>query len=376
MTGLLEIAVAFLRLGIFGFGGPVAHAAMMQDEFVRRRGWLTNDEFVGALAATNLIPGPNSTEMAIHLGYRRRGVAGGLVGGVAFILPAAALVLALSWAYFRWGTLPTIEDLFTGIQPVVVALIAFAAWRLRAPATRSPLAAVIAVTAFALALALPRWEVVALLAAGIVLLVARPRIGARLAAVAPLALALPASASWFTIGGVSLPAMAFTFLKVGGLLFGGGYVMIPLLEPDAVKAGWLTEQQFLDGLAIGQATPGPIVTTATFVGYAAAGWAGAAVATVAVFAPAFIFAMTLGYSMERLADAPHVRAFLDGVSAAVFGAIAGAAVALALALAATPLSIVLLAASAATLLRGLIPAYLLVGIGGGVGVAAGALGAA
>ena len=374
MTGLPEMAVAFLRLGVFGFGGPVAHAAMMQDEFVRRRGWLTNDEFVGALAATNLIPGPNSTEMAIHLGYRRRGVAGGLVGGVAFILPAAALVLALSWAYFRWGTLPTMEDLFTGIQPVVVALIAFGAWRLRTPATRSPLAAVIAIAAFALTLALPRWEVVALLAAGIVLLVARPRIGARLAAVAPLALALPASASWFTIGGVSLPAMALTFLKVGGLLFGGGYVMIPLLEPDAVNAGWLTERQFLDGLAIGQATPGPIVTTATFVGYAAAGWAGAAVATVAVFAPAFIFAMTLGYSMERLADAPHVRAFLDGVSAAVFGAIAGAAVALALALPATPLSVVLLAASAATLLRGLIPAYLLVGIGGGVGVAAGALG--
>jgi chromate transporter len=349
---------------------------MMQDEFVRRRGWLTNDEFIGALAATNLIPGPNSTEMAIHLGYRRRGVAGGLVGGVAFILPAATLVLALSWAYFRWGTLPTMEDLFTGIQPVVVALIAFAAWRLRAPATRSPLAAAIAIAAFALTLTLPRWEVVALLAAGVVLLAARPRIGAGLAAVAPFALAVPVSASWFMVAGVSLPAMAFTFLKVGALLFGGGYVMIPLLEPDAVNAGWLTEQQFLDGLAIGQATPGPIVTTATFVGYAAAGWAGAAVATVAVFAPAFVFAMTLGYSMERLPDAPHVRAFVDGVSAAVFGAIAGVAVALALALAATPLSIVLLAASVAVLFRGLIPAYLLVGIGGGVGVAAGALGVA
>ena len=355
-----EVLSTFLRLGVLAFGGPVAHIAMMEDEYVRRRNWLSSESFSRALAATNLVPGPNSTEMAIHLGYRRRGVAGAIASGSAFILPAALAVAVLAWAYFQWGTTPRADDLFAGIRPAVVVLVALAAWRLRGPAQRNPLAIALAAAAFAVTLLAPRWEVVALLGAGVIALLAsehglRRRLQRAIVAFpAPLLpVALPALA-------VTLPEavpIALIHLKAGALLFGGGYVIIPLLEPDAVAQGWLTESQFLDAIAIGQATPGPIVTTATFVGYAAGGWWGALIATIAIFAPAFVFAISLGRLLDRLSASEALRAFLDGVAAAVFGAIAGAAVVLLMSLEANPLSGVVLVASGVVLLRSLLPSY-------------------
>ena len=367
LAGLLG---QFGRLGATAFGGPAAHVAMMEDEFVQRRRWLDRDTFARALAATNLVPGPNSTEMAIHLGYRRRGVPGAIASGSAFILPAALAVAVLAWAYFQWGTTPRADDLFAGIRPAVVVLVALAAWRLRGPAARNPLSMVLAASAFAIALLAPRWEVIALLGAGVVALLASehgPRRRLQRAVVALpaplLPLALPALA-------VTLPEVvpiALIHLKAGALLFGGGYVIIPLLQPDAVARGWLTESQFLDAIAIGQATPGPIVTTATFVGYAAGGWWGALIATVAIFAPAFVFAISLGRLLDRLTASETLRAFLDGVAAAVFGAIAGAAVVLLASLDANPLSAVVLLASGVVLVRSLLPSYawlVLCGAGG------------
>ena len=369
-SSLAGLIGQFGRLGATAFGGPAAHVAMMEDEFVQRRRWLDRDTFARALAATNLVPGPNSTEMAIHLGYRRRGVPGAIASGSAFILPAALAVAVLAWAYFQWGTTPRADDLFAGIRPAVVVLVALAAWRLRGPAARNPLSMVLAASAFAIALLAPRWEVIALLGAGVVALLAsehgpRQRLQRAVVALpAPLLpLALPALA-------VTLPEVvpiALIHLKAGALLFGGGYVIIPLLQPDAVARGWLTESQFLDAIAIGQATPGPIVTTATFVGYAAGGWWGALIATVAIFAPAFVFAISLGRLLDRLTASETLRAFLDGVAAAVFGAIAGAAVVLLMSLDANPLSAVVLIASGVVLLRSLLPSYawlVLCGAGG------------
>ena len=353
---LAGLAGVFARLGATAFGGPAAHVAMMEDEFVRRRRWLDGDAFARALAATNLVPGPNSTEMAIHIGYRRRGVPGAIAAGVAFVLPAALSVAVLAWAYFRWGATPRAEDLLAGVRPAVVVLVALAAWRLRGPALRGPLPLALAGAACAVALLAPRWEVVALLAAGAVALAASGR-GLPFAPAALALPALPAAAPAFVAALPEAAPIALVHLKAGALLFGGGFVIVPLLEPDAVARGWLTEAQFLDAIAAGQATPGPIVTTAAFVGYAAGGWAGALVASVAIFAPAFAFAISLGRVLDRLEASAALRAFLDGVAAAVFGAIAGAAAALLLALDASPLSAIAIAASAVVLLRSLLSAW-------------------
>ena len=370
-TTLAGLGGHFTRLGATAFGGPVAHVAMMEDEFVRRRHWLDRDSFARALAATNLVPGPNSTEMAIHLGFRRRGVPGALVAGTAFILPAALAVAILAWAYFRWGTTPRADDLFAGIRPAVVVLVALAGWRLRGPAVRTRFSLALAGAAFVVALLVPRWELVALLAAGLIALVAAGY-GRRLAMAAIALPLIPSALPAFASTVPEAVPIALIHLKAGALLFGGGFVIIPLLEPDAIAQGWLSEEQFLDGIAIGQATPGPIVTTATFVGYAAGGWGGALIATIAIFAPSFFFAISLGHVLQRLAASEALRAFLDGVAAAVFGAIAGAAVVLLLALDANPLSVVVLAASVVVLLRSLLPAYAWMALCGGAGLLYGA----
>ena len=371
---LAEIGGSFLRLGVLAFGGPVAHLAMMEDEYVRRRGWLSGDAFARSLAATNLVPGPNSTEMAIHLGHRRRGIAGGLLSGAAFIVPAALMVGALSWAYFRWGATPRADDLLAGVRPAVVVLVAVAAWRLRRPARRGPLPMAFAAAAFAVAVLAPPWALFALFGAGALALLVRwrgwPGLGASLSAALPM---LPHGPPFAAASLPEAVPIALVHLKTGALLFGGGYVMIPLLQPDAVAQGWLTDAQFLDGIAIGQTTPGPIVTTATFVGYAAAGWWGAALATAAVFAPAFVFAMSLGRVLDRLEGSPAAAAFLDAVAAAVFGAIAGAALLLLLALPLDALTAALLAASAVVLARGLVPSWAWIAAAGAAGLLYGAV---
>jgi chromate transporter len=326
---LLGVVGLFGKLGVIGFGGPTAHIAMMEEEAVNRRRWLDREHFLDALAITNMLPGPNSTEMAIHLGYLRAGAVGAVAGGLVFILPAFLLMLALSWAYFEHGAALNVESLFYGVKPVVIAIVVAAVWRAgRAAVTDWKLLALFA-AGLALTLVLPAWEPLVLLAAGLVgvLLYARPpELGRYLPAVVLLTAAPPLLA-W---RGDELLDLGLLFLRTGGLLFGGGFVMIPLIEHDVVDGfGWMTREEFLDGVALGQSTPGPIVITAAFVGYKASGLAGATVATAAVFLPSFVFATASARFVQTVRGWEWARAFLKAVGAAVVGAILAAGIILA-----------------------------------------------
>ena len=330
--GIAELLRLFGKLGIIGFGGPTAHIALFENEIVTKRGWISRDHFVDALAATNIIPGPNSTEMAVHVGYRRAGVPGGIVAGATFIAPAFVMMIALSWAYFRWSSVAAISDVFDGIKPAVIAVIAVTLWRLFRSSVRDVPQAAFMAAAGALAYAFTAWEPLILIAAGLagVALYVRPndypRLPLRTVVPWPL-LGLPLASAFFAWHPGELGGLTVVFLRAGGLLFGGGYVLIPLIQDAVTKQhGWLTQRQFLDGVALGQATPGPIVITATFVGYAAGGFAGAIVATVAVFAPAFFFAIGVGNFLERVRSWNMATAFLKGVGPAVVGTIAAVSV--------------------------------------------------
>jgi chromate transporter len=310
---LRELAILFLRLGTTAFGGPAAHVAMMEEEVVRRRGWLTHAEFLDLLGAANLIPGPNSTELAIHVGRLRAGVPGLVVAGACFILPAAGLTLALAAAYERFGALPRFEALLRGVKPVVVAVVLQALLGLGRTALRTrALAALAALSAAASLAGVHELAVLAGAGAAAALLRARgvaaalvPFPGAALAAAA-----VPAAAA--TPGGVFL-----VFLKIGSVLYGSGYVLLAFLRADLVeRLGWLTEAQVLDAVAAGQVTPGPVFTTATFVGYLVAGAPGAALATLGIFLPAFVLVGATGAIVPRIRASPAAGAFLDGVNAA------------------------------------------------------------
>lgn len=271
-TPLGELARLFLKLGTIAFGGPAAHIAMMEDEVVRRRRWLTREQFLDYLGATNLIPGPNSTELAIHVGHARAGWRGLLVAGACFILPAALIVAAIAWAYVKYGTLPQGEAILRGVKPVVIAVVFQAMWRLGRSAVKSPTLAAVALTATVAA-----------------------------ALGAPFGL---------------LPLFA-VFAKIGAVLFGSGYVLLVFLRADLVeRLHWLSEQQLLDAVAVGQLTPGPVFTTATFVGYVLGGGPGAAVATLGIFLPAFVFVALSGPLIPRLRRSPTAGAVLDGVNVA------------------------------------------------------------
>ena len=313
--GLLELAVFFLRLGTTAFGGPAAHVAMMEDEVVRRRGWLTREEFLDRLSAANLIPGPSSTELAIHVGLKRAGWPGLVVAGACFILPAALIVGALAWAYVRFGSLPMLSGVLRGVKPVVVAVVlqaligfgrtAFKGW----PSVALALAAAGAVALGADALAV-------LVATGLAALALR---AARRPP--PLAAGLALPGLWALAPAVASPApfgllrLFLAFLKIGAVLFGSGYVLLAFLRADLVDhLGWLTQAQLLDAVAVGQVTPGPVFTTATFIGYLLGGAAGAAVATVAIFLPAFALVAASGPLVPRLRRSPLAGAFLDGVN--------------------------------------------------------------
>jgi len=329
---IAELLRVFGKLGIIGFGGPTAHIALFEDEIVSKRGWISRDQFVDALAATNIIPGPNSTEMAVHVGYRRAGVFGAVVAGAMFIAPAFLMMIVLSWAYFRWSGVAAVSDVFDGIKPAVIAVIVVTLWRLFKSSVRDVPQFGLMAAAGALAYAFTAWEPLILIAAGLagVALYTKPgdypRLPLRVVVPWPL-LGLPLAAAFFAWRPGELGGLAIVFLRAGGLLFGGGYVMIPLIQDSVTKQhGWLTQRQFLDGVALGQATPGPIIITATFVGYAAAGLTGAAVATVAVFAPAFILAIVAGNFLERVRSWKMATAFLKGVGPAVVGTIAAVSV--------------------------------------------------
>jgi chromate transporter len=310
---LSEVAKQFLRLGFIAYGGPAAHVAMMEEEFVRRRGWLTRERFLDLLGAVSLLPGPSSTELAIYLGELRAGPAGLFVAGACFILPAAFLVVALAWAYLKFGALPQVSGLLFGIKPVVVALVAQAVWNLGKTALRNVPLATLALVVILLAVAgLP--AVWLLIGAGLFWMALQE--GKRLAGNRAALGAWVGLGSGSTVATVGALPIFFYFLKIGAVLVGSGYVLLPVLRADlVVRLHWLSDPQLLDAVAVSQATPGPFFTVATFIGYVLAGWKGAALATAGMFLPAFVYVAATSGFLPRLRKSPLAGAFLDGVNA-------------------------------------------------------------
>ena len=316
-TSLRELAWLFGKLGMIAFGGPAAHIAMMEDEVVRRRRWMTHERFLDLLGAANLIPGPNSTELAIHIGHARAGWAGLGVAGVCFIFPAVAIVGAIAWAYVRYGALPELSGALYGIKPVIIAVVIQALWGLGRTAVKSPFLAVVGALAVAGGLAGVN-ELLLLAGAGAIVAAGR-RVRARAAS---------CWVPWPLLGagaaGVNAAAASFglwplflVFAKVGSVLFGSGYVLLAFLRSDLVEhLHWISESQLLDAVAVGQVTPGPVFTTATFIGYLLGGTPGATVATIGIFLPAFVFVALSGPLVGRLRRSSITGAVLDGVNVA------------------------------------------------------------
>ncbi len=345
-----ELALVFLRLGTTAFGGPAAHIAMMEDEFVRRRRWLTREEFFDLVGAAGLIPGPSSTEVAIYVGYRRAGWRGLLIAGLCFILPAALMVMAIAWAYVRYGRLPAAGGALYGVKPVVIAIVCQALLAFGRTAIKS------------------RWLLVLGLAAAIAnLLGASPIavfLGAGLSCAASRAAARPGAGAMSLLwpGALGATAVAATptglaklflvFLKIGAVVFGSGYVLLAFLRTDLVEqTRWLTEAQLIDAVAVGQLTPGPVFTTATFIGYVVAGVPGGIIATIAIFLPSFVLVAVSGPLIPRLRKSRLAGAFLDGVNVASLALMAVVGLQLARAAIIDIPSAILAAASAVALFR-------------------------
>ena len=365
---LLEVALLFLKLGTFGFGGPAAHIALMQEEVVRRRGWLSNGEFIDLLGATNLIPGPNSTEMAIHIGHRRAGAAGLIVAGVCFILPATLIVLGCAWLYVAYGTLPQAQALLYGIKPVLIAIVLQALWNLRKAALKTTGLAVLAAAVCVLML-LGANELVLLFGAGAIVALGsgRYRGHGQARMFFPL---LPVLGAGATAAPGVWPIFAF-FLKIGAVLYGSGYVLLAFLRAGLVERhGWLTETQLLDAVAIGQVTPGPLFTTATFIGYLLGGLPGALAATAGIFLPAFLFVALSVPVIPRIRRSPLAGAFLDGVNAASLALMAAVTLQLGQAALVDATTAVLALGAVVALLRFKVSSMSLIAVGAGVGLLA------
>lgn len=321
---LLEVAGLFTRLGFTAFGGPAAHTAMMHDEVVTRRAWLPEREFLDLLAATNMIPGPNSTELAIHLGRRRAGFAGLVIAGLCFIVPATAIVLALAWAYVEYGSTPEGRALLYGIAPVIIAIVVQALWRLGRTAVTDLLLAAVGATALVLYF-LGINEIALIFGGGLFVMLVRNAPSGRLRA--------SAFAPWIAPGSLVAASVAveatflrlfLTFLKIGAVLYGSGYVLLAFLRADFVeRLGWLTQQQLVDAIAIGQLTPGPLFTTAAFVGYVVLGLPGALLATAAIFLPSFVFVAATASLIPRMRASRWLGALLDGVTVSALALMAG-----------------------------------------------------
>ena len=374
---VVEVVTLALKLGLTAFGGPAAHVAMLRDEIVTRRRWMSDSYFLDLLAASNLIPGPNSTEMVIHAGYHRAGWRGLLAGGLFFILPAALITLAFAWVYERYGTTPQLESFLYGVKPVVIAVIVQAIWGLgRSIASQLPL---LGVSLIALALSLLGLnELVVLIGFGVAVMVARVvtergvagflffvEVPQGLLHRSPeLAPALAAAVEPYS------PIRLFLeLLKTGATLYGTGYVLLSFLQQDFVEnLGWLTEQQLLDAVAVGQFTPGPVFTTATFVGYLVGGWGGAALATAGIFLTAFVLGGLTHSLVPKLRSSRWASGFLDGVSAAAVGMMAAVTVVLGRAALVDMFTIVLAVIATLLLVRFKINSAWLIVVGGMLGV--------
>lgn len=352
----------FFRLGSTGFGGPLVHIAMMESEVVERRRWLSRSEFLDHLALCQMLPGPASTQLAVLICYARGGLGAALLGGGAFVLPGFVIMLALTLLHARWGALPALRGIFVGIAPVVVAIIAFATWRLgRAVVTRVDLTVPCAL-GFALSAFLGLDTVIVLLLSG-GLWVAYRRMAASPTTVTAAAFPLLAVADPDVYA-----RLAWLWVKMGALVYGGGYVIIPVVRGEAVERfGWLSDRVFLDGLALAQVTPGPIVNLSVFVGYQAGGVLGSVVAAASVFAPAFAVVLAAAPLMDRVKGGRSMKLFLEGVNGAVVGAIAAATIPLARGAIVSPLTALLGAVALALLWRGRPDTVWLVLVGGVVG---------
>jgi chromate transporter len=366
-TELSSLAVIFLRIGLTAFGGPAGHVALMRDEFVRRRGWLDDADFIDLLGAANLIPGPTSTELAMHLGHRRAGRAGLVVAGLAFLLPAVVIVAGLAWIYVEHGRRPEVGALLAGISPVVVAIVAHAGWSIAGATLRTRLQAVLLVAAIAAVLGGVA-EIAVLLGAG-ALSIGWIALRDRNPAIALVGWAWPsvtgtAAGSSAAAGAVAIAAAAIsiatpglvlaTFLKIGAVLFGSGYVLVALLRSELVDGlGWITETQLIDAVAVGQATPGPLFSTATFIGYLVGGPVGALAATVGVFLPAFVAVLVSLPILDRLRGSETARAFLDGVNVAAVALLAVVAAQLAFAGVRDAMGVVTMIGAFVLLIRGI-----------------------
>lgn len=323
---LREVAALFLKLGLIAFGGPAAHIAMMEEEVVTRRKWISRQHFLDLVGATNLIPGPNSTEMTMHVGYERGGWRGLFVAGSLFIFPAVLITGILAWFYVTYGSLPQVEPFLYGIKPAVIAVIASALWRLGKKAVKGWRLFVLG-GAVLVSVLFGADEVLALLVGGVVGMLwlrysgtSGTTTGAG-AILVPFKKSLSIKAALLgastSAAGVSLWKLGLFFLKIGAILYGSGYVLVAFLEGGLVQDyGWLTQQQLLDAVAIGQFTPGPVLSTATFIGYVIAGASGAAVATVGIFLPSFIFVLILNPIIPKLRKSVWTAAFLDAVNVA------------------------------------------------------------
>ncbi len=352
---LAEVTLFFLRLGVTAFGGPAAHIAIMRDEVVKRRKWIDDQGFLDLLGAANLIPGPTSTEMAIYLGFRRVGWRGLVLAGVCFISPAMLIVLALAWAYVRYGSTPAAGGILYGVLPVVIAIVAQALWGLGQKAVKGWLTAVAGVVVAGLYFMHVN-ILVLLLAAGLVVMLGEN--WRRLKTVKVSAILLPLSGAGLA-GGAAAAAAPFSllllflnFLKIGSVLYGSGYVLLAFLRADFVtRLGWLTDKQLIDAIAIGQVTPGPVFTTATFIGYLLGGLPGALLATLAIFLPSFFFVAISSLFIPYIRHSTWASGFLDGVNVASLGLMLGVTVQLAATALVDPVTIVIALVSLGLLFR-------------------------
>lgn len=322
---LAEVALLFLKLGLTAFGGPAAHIAIMHDEVVKRRRWLDERGFLDLLGVTNLIPGPNSTEMAIHIGYLRAGYPGLILGGICFMFPSVLITIALAWVYVRYGSTPEAGRLLSGVKPVIIVIILQALWGLGRKAVKGPLTAVIGLLVIAGGF-LNINQLALLLSGGLIvmLLENRKRLKGKglYAALIPV---LPASGPAASVAAIpfSSTILFLKFLKIGSVLYGSGYVLLAFLHTDFVTGlGWLTDKELIDAVAVGQLTPGPVFTTATFIGYILGGAQGSVLATIGIFLPSFVFVAIISRFVPRLRNSPWAAGLLDGVNVASLGLMA------------------------------------------------------
>jgi chromate transporter len=371
---LRPLALLFLKLGTTAFGGPAAHIALMEDEVVRRRRWLTRETFLDMVGAVNLLPGPSSTELAIYIGYSRAGWPGLVLAGACFILPAMLLVSGLAGLYVRFGVLPQVSGVLYGVKPVVIAVVLQALWGLGRASLKSLELWVIGIGAIvATLLGVPQLTVLGLAGTAMAVAhVATTRRGgipvpALLAALGAGAVGGGVSAAGGAIGFALWPLFG-EFLKIGSVLFGSGYVLLAFLHADLVQhLGWLNERQLLDAVAVGQVTPGPVFTTATFIGYLLGGVSGAVVATAGIFLPSFLLVAVSGPILPHVRRSPIARAFLDGVIVASLALMAVVSWRLGRAALIDPLTIILFAIAALLLLRFRVNSTWLVAGGAAVG---------